>query len=404
MSDLRIVINNTSNDGGTALTPFWLDFHDGGFDLFDQGVATSAGLESLAEDGDGSALGGELLLADADAQVAVIAGAAGPILAGQSTSKALTVNGLSNGALSLAAMILPSNDAFIGTDEAVQLFDVTGDFLGEQTLVFAGSDVQDAGTELNTELDAAFLNQTAANTGVDQNGIVANHAGFNGSLDNPVGEGDQNILGGVNAAGQSIDATAADFTQPGAQIAVVHVNTAVTHTGTNAAESFIGGVADDIVDAGAGADTVIGGLGWDVINGGAGADILRGNDGNDEISGDFGRDMIFGGDGDDMLNGGDGQDDIFGGQGDDMIEGGAGDDMFLFIGGDGRDIIRDFELRGDDDTVVVDVEGFDSFADVQAVALQHASGVNLNFGVTDGGIFLVGLQLGDLDAGDFAFV
>jgi hypothetical protein len=33
MTELRVTIKNTSEPGGTFLTPVWLGFHDGSFDL-----------------------------------------------------------------------------------------------------------------------------------------------------------------------------------------------------------------------------------------------------------------------------------------------------------------------------------------------------------------------------------
>ena len=42
-------------------------------------------------------------------------------------------------------MVIPSNDAFVGTADSLQLFDENGHFMGEQNISFAGSDVLDAG-------------------------------------------------------------------------------------------------------------------------------------------------------------------------------------------------------------------------------------------------------------------
>ena len=225
MTELRITVRNTSEIGGTFLTPVYFGFHNGDFDLFDVGQAASAGLEQLAEDGSSATLAVERAAAAAGSQGIVVTGAGGPVATQEVTSGILDVDGTINTQVSLAAMILPSNDAFIGTDQAVTLFDGAGAFLGAQTLVFEGTDVYDAGTELNTELEAAFLNQTGPNTGDDEGGTVQLHPGFNGSEGNPAGEGDQVILSGtaVNAAGAPIDTVAADFTRPGAGIAEIHI-------------------------------------------------------------------------------------------------------------------------------------------------------------------------------------
>ena len=294
MTDLRVTIRNTAPAGGVALTPLWFGFHDGSFDLFEPGTPASAGLEQLAEDGDSQGLAAELRQADADGQGFVIgqprgAAASTPILAGETTARVLSIDPLSNGTVSFAAMILPSNDAFIGTGEAVSLFSGKGRFLGERTLVFEGSDVYDAGTEVNTELDAAFINQSAPNTGVDENGVVRQHPGFNGSSGNPTGEGDQVILGGINAFGQPIDPIAADFTLPGSTVAVVHINTVIERDGSVGSDRLRGGREDDLIDAGGGDDLIHGGRGWDVIDGGDGRDRIRGGLGDDLLNGGAGR-------------------------------------------------------------------------------------------------------------------
>ncbi len=227
MSMLRITVTNTSPDGGTFLTPFWFGLHNGSFDLGNRGEAASAGLEALAEDGSFDAIAAELTGADAGAVGGAVFGDAGPIATGEVATTLLDVDGASLPYISLAAMLLPSNDAFIGTLNAVELFGEDGDFIGPVTLNFDGSRVYDAGTEVNTELDAAFINQTAPNTGETEGGVITLHPGFNGSVGNPEGEGDKIILGGTNAFGVPIDPVAADFTIDGAQIATVTIEEVV---------------------------------------------------------------------------------------------------------------------------------------------------------------------------------
>lgn len=376
MTDLRITIKNTSETGGTFLTPFWFGFHDGEFDLFEGGEAASAGLEQLAEDGAADTLGVELLEADADGQGFVVTGAAGPIATQEVTSTIVTVDGASNGEVSFAAMLLPSNDAFVGNGDSIDLFSARGRFKGEVTISFSGEDVYDAGTEVNTELDAAFLNQTAPNTGIDENGVVRLHPGFNGSEGNPGGEGEQLILGGTNAFGEFIDPVAADFTLPGSEIAEIHINTVRTVEGTDGRNVIIGRRDDDLVSAGDGNDRVFGKRGWDEIDGG---------------------------DGDDFLSGGRGDDQIMGGRGNDFLVGGRGNDLFYYADGDGDDIIKGFGRRTEDDRLVLDVEGIDSFEALLDTAYETRRGVEFDFG-KEGSIFLVGQSVENLDAEDFSFV
>lgn len=427
-TDLRVSVRNTSDTGGTALTPFFTAFHDGSFDVYDLGAASSAGLEALAEDGNTAPLAAELVAADADAATVNVLGAAGPIDTRELAATRISVDGVSNGFFSTAAMLLPSNDAFVGTASALQLFDAQGRFLGAQAIVFDGGSVRDAGTEVNTEEDAAFLNQTAPNTGVTENGVVTVHAGFNGSVGNPVGEGDANILGGTNAFGNFIDPAAADFTLPGAQVAVVHINTVASHTGTAGRDFVRGGRDDDLVDAGDGNDFVRTGRGWDAVeagdgddlvllgqgddtaDGGAGDDLLLGGTGNDDLSGGAGKDNLIGGRGADNLSGGADDDRLLGGQDNDRIEGGTGndvlfgqggDDLFVFSTGDGEDKVIGFDRAGDD-SVALSVAGIASFADVLGAATGFANRVELDFGGGDM-LKLTGVTLADLTADDFSF-
>jgi len=362
MSEIRVTVRNTADAGGTFTTPFYFGFHNGSFDLFDVGAAATPGLEALAEDGNFMPIASERLAVDPNSQGAVIA-PGGPFAPGAVASQNITLEA-SQTFVSFGAMILPSNDAFVGTDQALQLFDASGNFLGAQTVVFDGTDVYDAGTEVNTELDAAFLNQSGPNTGVDENGVITLHPGFNGSAGNPVGEGDQNILGGTTAPGAVIDPVAGDFTLPGAQIAEVHINTVAFQTGTAGSDLLIGGSDDDIIDAGAGSDLIRGesgfdvidagngddlvfaGLGDDIVIGGEGNDLLIGGAGRDSIEGDSGNDRILGGaeadellgsGGSDFISGGSGEDLINGGSSDDVLDGGVGDD--IVEGGTGDDVI-----------------------------------------------------------------
>jgi len=323
-------------------------------------------------------------------------------------------------------MLLPSNDAFVGTANALKVFNDDGTFLGAQRIVFNGDSVRDAGTEVNTELDAAFINQTAPNTGETEGGVVTVHPGFNGSLGNP--DGEQIILGGTNAFGDFIDPDTADFTQPGAGVAVVHINTVARHDVTDGNDRIQGGDDDDIVEGsagndringgngyddlsgGAGNDRINGGNGVDIIDGGAGRDVLRGGNGTDDVYGGTGDDRIFGGSGADNLSGGEGFDILFGGSGNDVLDGGLGRDLlsggegadiFIFKDDYGRDSARDFS-QADGDRVWLSVEGIETLADVQAVAADTSVGVVLNFDA-DNTLTLRDLEVSDLSADDFLF-
>jgi Ca2+-binding RTX toxin-like protein len=266
---ITVTVENLVGEGGTFLTPLWFGFHDGAdFDLFTAGEAASFGLERLAEDGSVEGIAAEFNQQvgenGVDATIISGAGAPGPIDPGESASFTLNVdpNAVGEGFFTWATMVIPSNDAFLAalanalTDA---IFDTDGNFLGPLVIERSGSDVLDAGTEVNNELDAAFLNQTARNTGTDENGVVGDHPGFNGSVGNPDGT-PVNVLGGTTAAGTIVDPTVGDFTADDDPILRITIDRAA---GGN--DVLDGGLGDDIIDGGLGADTLIGGLGDDTL-------------------------------------------------------------------------------------------------------------------------------------------
>jgi len=219
--EVVVTIENLAPHGGVYFTPVWLGFHDGSYDLFDPGGLTGESLERLAEDGDATALRAEFTAAVGDAGgmddvVTAPEGFAGaPVYdPGDAASAQYTVDSAMNRYVSFVSMIIPSNDAFIGNHNphAIELFDIAGDFKGKKIITILGSMVWDAGTELNNEMDAAFINQAAPNTGITTMCPVLPHPGYLGSYGNP--GSDPIILGGAGPADILFDPVAADFTLP----------------------------------------------------------------------------------------------------------------------------------------------------------------------------------------------
>ncbi|GAA2114818.1 hypothetical protein GCM10009843_03560 [Nocardioides bigeumensis] len=88
-----------------------------------------------------------------------------------------------------------------------------------------------------------------------------------------------------------------------------------------------GGVGNDAISTGDGADLVFGGVGDDALDTGLGNDRVFGEGGNDTINSDAGTDDVNGGPDHDRLQGGPGADRVFGGDGNDSVVGGTGRDI-----------------------------------------------------------------------------
>ncbi|MCC0176397.1 spondin domain-containing protein [Waterburya agarophytonicola K14] len=221
--ELTITVTNLAPENGTLLSPVWYGFSDGTYETYDPNRPASPGLESLAEDGDASILANEFSLGDWGYVQGTINGNKGADPGILDTEETVTHKVIldrsqsSSRYFNYASMILPSNDAFVanGNGIAHEIFDRNGNFLGVD-LTVKGSDVLDAGTEINDELpsNTAFFGQTTPNTGENQNRVVTPHPGFKpeGSI--------------LNAA----DFSNADFTQPNYDLARITITSSQVPT------------------------------------------------------------------------------------------------------------------------------------------------------------------------------
>ncbi|KIC08960.1 hypothetical protein RA19_16785 [Leisingera sp. ANG-M1] len=410
---ITVTVTNTLDEGGTFLTPVWFGFHDGeNFDLWTDGEAASGGLERIAEDGSVEGIAAEFNRQVAgggvDATLIGANGAPGPIDPGETASFTLNVNAdqVGRGFFTWATMIIPSNDAFLASpDDALQdfIFDADGNFAGPLVIERFGSDVLDAGTEVNTEEGAAFLNQTARDQGTAENGVVRQHEGFNGSEGLPDGT-PVNILGGTTAAGTIVDPVEGDFTRNGGEEQLLRIVVDLAEGGNDV---LSGGDGNDLIDGGRGndllrgqrgSDTLEGGDGNDLLLGGGGRDLAEGGAGNDRLDGGRGSDTLDGGAGNDRLDGGRGSDTLDGGTGNDRLEGGRGADTFVFNEGFGDDVITDFNAfaRGETVDLTGGDFGFASFDDLSGSISQDGSNAVIDLG-SDGTITLLGVQAADLN-------
>lgn len=186
--------------------------------------------------------------------------------------------------------------------------------------------------------------------------------------------------------------------------------------GLDLPDRFHGGAQDDILlgrggndrlFGGFGNDTVDGGAGRDIVIGGRGADSLTGGDGEDLLKGGARSDTLDGGADDDVLRGGKGRDTLDGGQGNDFLSGGRGRDTFVIDVTGGRDVVRDFDARGDERLLLSQVQFSGApvaevFAALVADARDTDAGLVLDLG-PGGQMVLRGLSRAEMSEDWFTY-
>jgi hypothetical protein len=185
-TNITVTIENLSPEKGTFITPTWVGFHNGEFDIYDHNRPASLGLESLAEDGDTVGMSAEFINSGSgtvEGTLVGIDGVEGVIDPGESVSQTFTLDSDDPNSrfFNYASMVIPSNDAFIANDNptSIPVFDEEGNFIGAD-LMISGDQVLDAGVEVNDEAQSntAFLGQTEPNTGTTASGVVRTHSGL----------------------------------------------------------------------------------------------------------------------------------------------------------------------------------------------------------------------------------
>ncbi len=214
---LRITITNTAQTNGFAITPVYAAVHDGTFDAFTEGEAASLGIETIAELGDVSNLPAERLAVDPNSTARVVFGPTiPPLLAGETGVVDIDVaNPAMQRYFTFLSMIVPSNDTFIGNDNplAYMLFDAAGQFQGPLTINVTGTQIYDAGTEVNDPLGGpAFVATQDATQGVEEGGVVTRGLFGLGSF-----------AGVETAAGFTLDGALIDFLSDPAAFSVARI-------------------------------------------------------------------------------------------------------------------------------------------------------------------------------------
>ena len=182
--DIVITVTNLAPTNSVSLAPVRFGLNSGTFDSFDEGGTPTEPIITIAEGGSGSAWFPAFAAADPTAVLGSTNG--GPITPGSvASSNKIRVNTKVNPYFTFAAMVVPSNDYFIGNDDPreYRLFDAKGNLL-IGSITQTASDIWNAGSELFDPLNAAFLVIGTNALRTPENGTTgfdfAQLSGFNG--------------------------------------------------------------------------------------------------------------------------------------------------------------------------------------------------------------------------------
>jgi hypothetical protein len=164
----RYEVTITNLTVGQQFTPFLLTTHNTSVSLFDLGTPASSQLRALAEEGNTTPLADLLHATPGVRKVVVGSGLTNP---GQTVSFDIDAGYFDR--ISLAAMLIPTNDSFVAVDGAEL------PFLGFRHEVTLYAPAYDAGTESNDELCASIPGPFFAECGGPGGGAqVGGGAGF----------------------------------------------------------------------------------------------------------------------------------------------------------------------------------------------------------------------------------
>jgi hypothetical protein len=167
--EVIVTVENLTPANGISFAPLHIGFHNGSFDAFDLGQVAGEAIVSVAEGGAGGAWQAAFALADPGATRGTVGGLLRP---GQMHSQSCMVGTMLNRDVRFGAMVVPSNDFFIGNDSptALQLFDAAGN-LQLATVGQTARQIWDAGSEVFDPAAAAFVGDNDLRT--PQGSVVA---------------------------------------------------------------------------------------------------------------------------------------------------------------------------------------------------------------------------------------
>lgn len=183
LRQVTVTVTNLAPANSVSFAPLRFGFNNGSFDAFNIGQIANAATISIAEGGSGSDWFPAFAAAD---PTAILGSTMGALTPGASfTTRTFLVDTTLNPFFTFAAMVVPSNDFFIGNDDPMEyrLFDTAGNLL-INNIDQAASDIWNAGSEAFDPANAAFLvgGNNAGRT--PENGVVgfnfAELARFNG--------------------------------------------------------------------------------------------------------------------------------------------------------------------------------------------------------------------------------
>lgn len=168
-TQVTVSVINLAPAHSVAVAPLHLAFNNGSYDAFDLGATPTPAIVSVAEGGLGVAWHAAFGAADPGA----VRGTIGtPRTPGQTASGSFSVDTAVNPYFTFAAMVVPSNDFFLGNDSptAYRLFDAAGQLQISSITVRARS-LWDAGSEIHDPAAAAFVGNN--NLRAPQGSVVA---------------------------------------------------------------------------------------------------------------------------------------------------------------------------------------------------------------------------------------
>ncbi|MDX1695470.1 MAG: spondin domain-containing protein [Ketobacteraceae bacterium] len=210
-ADFDVSIQNVTR--GIYFTPLLVAAHDSGTRLFSIGSAASANLQAMAEGGDISGLEADLTAVAATQSNNPAGGLLAP---GDSTTVTLNTDGApANTQLSIAGMLLPTNDGFVAANSLT-----LPTAAGEYTYYLNG---YDAGTEANDEIRGSG---TPGQAGFPVPGPLDSAVGTNGTGLPATAEGfvhiHRGVIGDTDASGglSDIDSTLHRWLTPVAKLTI----------------------------------------------------------------------------------------------------------------------------------------------------------------------------------------